>query len=48
MLERAVKLIIVGTVAVTMLVAVLPKLIPLAAIIFVMAVIGRWVWWLTR
>ncbi len=48
MIEKAITYIIGGTVAAVLLAAVLPKLIPAAAFIFVMAVILRFVWWYTR
>lgn len=48
MIERVITLTIGGTVAVVVLAAVLPRLIPSAAVVFVMVVVGRWVWWYTR
>jgi hypothetical protein len=48
MIERVITLMVGGTVAAVLLVAVLPKLIPTATVIFVMVIIGRWVWWYTR
>lgn len=48
MIEKAITYIIGGTVAAVLLAAVLPKLIPAAAFIFVMAVILRFVWFYTR
>jgi hypothetical protein len=48
MVERVVFWIIGGTFLLSMLAAVLPKIIPAATFIFVFVVIGRVVWWYTR
>jgi hypothetical protein len=48
MIERVLTYIIGGTVAAVMLAAVLPKLIPTVAFIFVVTIISRLVWWYTR
>jgi hypothetical protein len=48
MIERAVLWLIGGTLALSMLVAVLPTIIPAATAVFVFIVIGRMVWWYTR
>jgi hypothetical protein len=48
MIERVLTYIIGGTVATVLLAAVLPKLIPVAAFMFAVAVILRFVWWYTR
>jgi hypothetical protein len=47
-IERAVVLVVAFAIAASVLVSVLPKLLPLVAVMFVLAIIGRWVWWLTR
>ena len=47
-IERAVVLVVAFTIAASVLVSVLPKLLPVAAVIFVLAIIGRLVWWYTR
>lgn len=47
-IERVVVLVVTFAIAASVLVSVLPKLLPVAAVIFVLAVIGRWVWWYTR
>lgn len=47
-IERAVVLIVAFAIAASVLVSVLPKLLPVAAVMFVLAVIGRCVWWYTR
>lgn len=48
MIERLMFWIIGGTLVLSMLAAVLPKIIPAATIVFVFVVIGRVVWWYTR
>jgi len=48
MIERVIFWIIGGTLVLSMLAAVLPKIIPAATLIFVFVVIGRVVWWYTR
>jgi hypothetical protein len=47
-IERIVLYIIGGTVALTVLAAVLPKLVPSLVILALVTVIGRLVWWRTR
>jgi hypothetical protein len=47
-IERAVVLVVAFAIAASVLVSVLPKLLPVVTVIFVLAVIGRYVWWLTR
>lgn len=47
-IERAVVLVVAFAIAASVLVSVLPKLLPIAVVMFVLAVIGRWVWWYTR
>jgi hypothetical protein len=47
-IERVLTCIIGGIVAAIVLAAVLPKLIPGVAAVFLMGIIGRWVWWYTR
>jgi hypothetical protein len=45
---RTITLVIGSTVAAVVLAAVLPRLIPTAAVIFVMMMVGRYVWFYTR
>jgi hypothetical protein len=47
-IERIVVYGVVAVVAVSMLAAVLPKILPAITVLFVLAVVGRYVWWYTR
>jgi hypothetical protein len=44
-IERAVVVVVAFTIAASVLVSVLPKLLPIATVLFVLAVIGRWLWY---
>ncbi len=48
MIERIVVYGVVAVVTVSMLAAVLPKILPAITVVFVFAVVGRYVWWHTR
>lgn len=48
MIERTILTSIAIVVGVSVLASVLPRLLPIITVIFVLAVIGRVVWWYTR
>lgn len=48
MIERAILTGVVAVVVISMLAAVLPKILPAITVLFVFAVVGRYVWWHTR
>jgi len=48
MIERIVFFLIGGTLALEILAALLPRIIPAASVLFVLVVVGRAVWWYTR
>jgi hypothetical protein len=47
-IERIVIYGVVAVVTVSMLPAVLPKILPAITALFVLAIVGRYVWWHTR
>jgi hypothetical protein len=47
-IERIVVYGVVAVVTVSMLAAVLPKILPIITVLFLLAIVGRYVWWYTR
>jgi hypothetical protein len=47
-IERIVVYGVLTVIAVSMVAAVLPKILPAVTALFVFAVVGRYVWWHTR